>query len=115
MSSFSLTDSKPRLFKTSQGMSSLLRTDSVTLPDSSVTFTSWYLSTGSPSRRNLARASPITCSVLMLEDTGIVREGVDTLSFLAQTLITPVSFSLSLSPSRMAGRRPSFLTSLATG
>lgn len=39
---------------------------------------------------------PPTCSVVIEDDTGMVKDGVDTRSFLAHTLMTPLSFSLSL-------------------
>ena len=44
---------------------------------------------------------------MILLDTGIVKDWLDTFKLLAQTLITPLSFSLSLRPKRTAGLRPS--------
>ena len=53
---------------------------------------------GASSSLNLAKASVMTCSVVMFHDTGIVSELVEggTWSLRAQTLITPLSCSLSL-------------------
>ena len=54
------------------------------LPASSMTLTSWYCETSSPSL-NRASASFITCSVVIVPDTGIVSDGLATCSLRAQT------------------------------
>ena len=56
----------------------------IPLPASSVTLTSWYCATSSPSL-NLASASFITCSVVIVPDTGIVSDGFATCRRRAQT------------------------------